>query len=438
MKLVYCTTCKGRTQHLARTLPRNLADNPRARFVVLDYCDPGELLSYLRGSHLADIESGRLAVYSMREEGSFRMAHAKNMAHRLGMLEGGELLCNLDADNYTGLGFDDYLLEHFSREPGGFMWARMVKEPEGRLPRGISGRICVTAKQFLNVGGYDERYSVWGPDDKDFHFRLERLSYSSFEIDQRFLRAIMHTDKMRFKDYSEKAAEEYNDSPTLGESENTIANQGAIGCGVVFKNFDWDNPISLNPVPTRIFGIGMHKTATTSLHHALSTLGYDSAHWKSAHWAKAIWEEMQTWGRSITLERSYALCDLPIPMLFRSLDVAYPGSKFILTLRDEAGWIDSVEKHWSRDHNQFRATWDHDPFTHRCHKLLYGHKDFNRESMLGRYRRHNAAVLEYFSGDRGRDLLIMDMDKGAGWQELCSFFARPVPAKRYPTAYANY
>ena len=39
------------------------------------------------------------------------MAHAKNMAHRLGIIEGADILCNLDADNFTGPGFASYIAE---------------------------------------------------------------------------------------------------------------------------------------------------------------------------------------------------------------------------------------------------------------------------------------------------------------------------------------
>jgi len=436
MKLAYCITCKGRTQHIAYTLPKNIADNPQAHFVLVDYHDPGELLRYLSENHKGDMESGRLSLYSTTQPGPFRMAHAKNMAHRLAIKEGATVLVNMDADNYTGPGFDDFLLNQYSRHPDGFMWARMVK---GVLPRGISGRIALTAKAFINVGGYDERYAAWGSDDKDLNMRLLRLGYKAFEIDAKYLCAVQHTDKMRFKEYRgvshlTMVNEEMSDAC---EAETTITNNGVIGCGTVFKNMDWENPMSIDPMPTRIFGIGMHKTATTSLHTALTILGVDSAHWKNAHWAKAIWEEMRVWGRSLTMERSYAVCDLPIPMLFKEFDESYPGSKFILTLRDEENWIKSVEDHWNPDLNQFRNAWNHDPFSHKCHNLLYGHKGFDRESMLARYRRHNGEVKAYF-WDRPGDLLVMDMDKGAGWKELCGFLGKPVPAVDYPRAYATY
>ena len=134
MKIVFCTTCKGRLGHLARTLPRNLVDNPHATFVVLDYGSPDGLLEWLATTAELQphIESGHLTVYSHATEGSFKMAHAKNMAHRCGIIEGADILVNLDADNFTGPGFDTWLHENMT--PRTFAWARMIP---GVLKRGI-------------------------------------------------------------------------------------------------------------------------------------------------------------------------------------------------------------------------------------------------------------------------------------------------------------
>jgi hypothetical protein len=438
--IAFCTTCKGRVQHIEQTLPKNLADNASfkdAIFIILDYNSPDHLLGYLKSFHRPDLESGRLVVYSYREPGPFHMAHAKNMAHRLGMLEGADILVNLDADNYTGADFAHYITSQFRRE-NVFLWAKMIKDGAGRLPKGISGRIAVSRHAFLNSGGYDEKYDTWSPDDKDFQTRLRRLGYSAREIRQQYLQAILHNDKMRFKEYrhAQTGMGEDQFNKEIFESDATIANYGKIGTGRVFRNFDFDTPIEIAPLPTRIFGIGMHKTATTSLDGALKILGTDSAHWETAHWAKAIFDEMNTWGRSLTLEKSYALSDLPIPLLYEKLDAAYPGSKFILTIRDEDRWIRSVRNHWSHDHNPFRAAWSTDPFTHKVHKALYGQKGFDEEIFRARYRRHNAEVMEYFK-DRPLDLLIMDMEKDTGWQELCPFLNKPIPAEDYPKAFVT-
>lgn len=429
MKIAFCTTCKGRTQHLERTLPQNLLDNQQygnCTFVVLDYNSQDHLREYVQKNHQDSLESGRLAFYSHKEPKHFKVAHAKNMAHRVGILEGADILVNLDADNYTGPGFASYIAQQFEKlHSDMFLWARMVKAGEGRTPRGINGRIVVPQKAFLNVGGYDEQFTVWSPDDKDFNLRLRRLGYKAFEIDRQFLEAILHNDKMRFQHHTTHPGHESEE--TIGDADTTVVNYGNFGCGTVYRNFS-EEPIHLTALATRIFGIGLHKTATTSLHHALQMLGFASAHWENAHWAKSIWEEMTTWGRSHTLEKHYALCDLPIPLLYEQLDKGYPGSKFILTIRDEDSWLESVRNHWSHEHNRFRASWSTDPFTHKVHKLLYGTKGFDAEVFLARYRRHNAEVLEYFK-DRPGDLLVMDNPE---WNPLCAFLGRPVPTEDYP------
>ena len=450
MNVVFCTTCKGRTQHLEKTLPKNMHDNPNAKFVLVDYGSQDHLQDWLRENQPHWEE--QLTVYSYIGYHPFKMAHAKNMAHRCAMLEGADVLVNLDADNFTGPGFVSYLDHNMTEFPGSFMWARMIKDDEGRLPRGISGRIAVSKHAFLNAGGYDEKFDTWGPDDKDFTARLKRLGYQAREINGRFLQAIMHTDKLRFREYRHAEGIEYDDMQ-LWEQDTTVVNFGKIGCGTVYRNFNFSTPIELKLLPTRIFGIGMHKTATTSLHTALLILGFDSAHWKTARWAKHIWKEMMEGGRSNTLERHYALCDLPITFLYRELDKAYPGSKFILTVRDERKWIESVRNHWDHDKNPFRKNWNDDPFTHRAHRLLYGQKGFDAELFLNRYRRHNAEVREHFK-DRPADLLVMDMDlppvRAYGplgwytpkpddaailrryWWQLCAFLDCHLPNVPYP------
>lgn len=430
--IVFCTTCKGRAPHVKLTLPRNLADNrdhEDCKFVLLDYNSPDDLAAYLKLNHWPDIVSGRLAVYSMLPgpDGPipFRMAHAKNLAHRCGLLEGADILVNLDADNYTGPGFAAYVAAQMA-ERGTYLWSRMQK---GVLARGISGRIAVTAHAFLKLGGYNEKYDTWSPDDKDFNARLQRFGYAGREIDERFLEAIPHNDKIRFREYQHAQTDQGEDFFDLSDDDTTIANFGKFGCATVYRNFDFASPIELAPLPTRVFGIGLHKTATTSLHEALTILGYDSAHWLDAHWAKAIYQEMVAMGRSPTLERHYALSDLPIGILYRELDRAYPGSKFILTVRDEAQWLDSVRRHWDPDINPFRRQWNSDPFSHALHKIVYGQKGFDADVMLERYRRHNAEVREYFAG-RSDDLLVTRA--ADGWEKICRFLGKPVPSMPYP------
>lgn len=429
-RIVFCTTCKNRTTHLQQTLPKNLADNadyPNCKFVVLDYNSQDNLISYLKSSHSSDIASGRLVVYSMPPGPNgpipFQMTHAKNLAHRLGIVEGADILVNLDADNYTCKDFANYIAEQVDENT--YLWAKMIP---GQFTRGISGRIVVTKNAFINAGGYDEKCSTWWSDDKDFNIRLGRLGYHGREIPHVYLDAVSHNDKIRFKEYPHVKTNAGEDDFDLSDFDNTIVNFGNFGCGTVHRNFDLSIPVELSHIPTRIFGIGMHKTATTSLHSAFEILGYNSAHWESAHWAKAIWMEMMSLGKSLTLEKHYALCDLPITILYKQLDQAYPGSKFVLTVRDENKWIESVRRHFKPDCNKFRKSWDTDPFSHFIHKHIYGQKNFDLDIFLARYRKHNAEVLEYFKS-RPSDLLVFNSD---GWSKLCKFLNKPIPSESYP------
>lgn len=439
-RVVFCTTCGNRLSQLRRTLPGNLRKNPRATIVVLDYGSTDGLDHYIWTQHRHDIEMGRL-VYYYHEAPHFRMAHAKNMAHRLAIHEGADILVSLDADNWAGPDFAGYVAEKFAKalddRDAIFVRSRgndvSPGRPVWRMPFGSAGRIAVSRLAFLQAGGYDEFYSGWSPDDTDFADRLTRLGYTRSGIAPRFLNLIQHDDDVRFCFFGPEGATSREESAARyslkGRGQITIANAGRIGLGTVYRNFR-PEPITIGPVPTRVFGVGMNKTATTSLAAAFRVLGFDGAHWESPRWARRIYQEMRTMGRSRTLEGYYCIGDMPVDLLFREIDAAYPGSRFILTVRDEDVWVQSIERYFARN----AAKWASDDFTDEIHRMIYGRADFHAETFVARYRRHNAEVREHFR-DRPNDLLVMDMSRGAGWAELCPFLERPIPSTPYPVEF---
>jgi hypothetical protein len=437
--IVFCTTAKGRTPHISQTLPANLRDNPKSRFVVLNYNDQDGLEGYLKANHQKDIDRGQLVVYKHPAPGPFHVSHAKNMAARLGAREGGDILVTLDADNFTGPGFEDFIVDKF-REPGivlcpdHFAIKKLPHGPE-RPHRGYAGRLAVRAQDFIKAGAYNETYDTWRGEDIDFIARIIRMGYKRRFIDNCYLNTIPHNANVRFREYPHaKQYESENEWKMAERRSDTVVNYGKFGCGTVYRNFG-NEPVELKPIPTRIFGIGLHKTATTSLHKAFQILGFDSLHWGTGE-VPAIWAELNDIGRSKTLERFYAACDLPIPLLYKQLDKLYPGSKFILTVRDEMKWLASVRRLWDKNYNPTRWMWDVYPISNRLHGALYGRTDFDPLTMLTRYCRHKAEVREYFR-DRPNDLLIMDMDAGAGWAELCGFIDIDVPSVPYPIEVAT-
>ena len=441
-QIVFTTTCKGRAAHVQDTLPRNLADNPNSRFVLLDYSSRDGLVDYLLTAHGRDIHDGRLTIYSFPTAPVFRMGHAKNMAARCAMLEGADILVTMDADNATRPGFDALVAAHLT-EPRVYLapdFPRIKSLPHGpgRPQRGYAGRLAIRRQDFLKLGGYDETFDTWRGEDIDLIARMQRIG--DFQMDiipTRYLEAIPHNSKVRFREYPHaqqyETKQEYRN---IYDRTETVVNFGQIGCGVVYRNFHYDEPIQLNPLPTRVFGIGMHKTATTSLHDAFKILGYDSFHWETNRKAFVIWQEIRNLGRSPLLERYQTFCDNPFPLVYKELDRAYPGSKFILTTRSLENWLGSVKGLYNPSVNP-HYDWDRQPWTHPIHEALYGRRDFDATTMVNRYVAHNNEVLDYFR-DRPQDLLVMRMDDGAGWPDLCQFLDAPIPREPYPRSYSLY
>jgi hypothetical protein len=429
--------------HLSRTLPQNIRDRGGngGAFVVLDYNDQDGLADYIQSEHRKDLNAGRLIYYRYKDGNGFKMAHAKNMAHRCAMLEGADILVTLDADNYTGPGFVNYVKNQFQADPALSFLApdftalpprgqRFNKENPLRLGRGFAGRMAIRAQDFIKAGGYNEIFDTWRGEDIDLIARLGRLGFKKAAMESQFLNAIAHSSKVRFREYPE--AEKFENDEIYEITENaydTVVNNGNIGCGTVYRNFV-NSPIRIQPLPTRVFGIGFQRTGTTSLHEAFQMLGFDSAHWKSAEWARSIWWEMNKWGRSRTLEKDYALCDNPIPILYEKLDKAYPGSKFILTVRDEDAWVKSAEKLWQHDSNPHRWTWDGDGFTHKMHAIIYGTVEFDEQVFRARYRRHNLDVERYFNGRA--DFMRLEIDEDTSMAGLCRFLGMPARNTKFP------
>lgn len=176
----------------------------------------------------------------------------------------------------------------------------------------------------------------------------------------------------------------------------------------------------------KIFGIGVNKTGTKSLGHALKTLGFDNNHnfdFKLIEEAKA--DDLTRIQDIINKHDSFE--DWPYPLIYKKLDELYPDAKFILTLRkDPDTWFHSLVKH-------SKLT---GPTKHR--EAIYGFSmpaQENKKAHIKYYNKHNNGVVEYFK-DRPDKLLILNfetMDHQELWTKLCAFLGiEEVPEKRFP------
>ena len=177
----------------------------------------------------------------------------------------------------------------------------------------------------------------------------------------------------------------------------------------------------------KIFCIGLSKTATSSLAEALEILGYKAVHWDDTRYVFRYSKE----GIDIDYKKfdTYdAFADTPIARIYRELDKKYPGSKFILTVRDVEKWIKSFEDQFSEG--------TEDPFAKRLHMDLYGTSSYDYDKCTTAFKSHTQNAIEYFK-NRQQDLLIMDITKGDGWNKLCPFLNRPIPNISFPKRYTK-
>ncbi|PSL49480.1 glycosyltransferase involved in cell wall biosynthesis [Chitinophaga niastensis] len=198
-RISFCTVCMNRTMHLKETLHRNILDNigyDNIEFVLLDYNSKDDLYDWAQKELQPYIDEGRLTYFHTKDPQFFHMSHSKNMALRLAT---GDILCSIDADNYTGEGFATYINEIFNKEEHVFMAPPPIGP--GRKWWDVQGRVCVRRDDFYALRGYDERVIDYGYEDKDFKSRLESTGRRRVIIkDQAFLRAITHDDSLRIAD----------------------------------------------------------------------------------------------------------------------------------------------------------------------------------------------------------------------------------------------
>ena len=171
---------------------------------------------------------------------------------------------------------------------------------------------------------------------------------------------------------------------------------------------------------TKLFGIGLQRTGTTSLHHALLALG-----WRSAPDSIALFYDI-----SAPLRNEYdAFFDNPIPLLYPKLDKLCPDSKFILTTRPLSDWLRSAE--WLYKVGIPQLSPELQRAAAEIHTAFYGIAHFDSAHFEAFWQSYHTDVRHYFK-NREADLLTINITDDLGWQPLCSFLGVDIPAIPFP------
>jgi len=183
-------------------------------------------------------------------------------------------------------------------------------------------------------------------------------------------------------------------------------------------------PTHSSPKRRKVFGIGWAKTGTTTLGRCLQILGY-AHHSQDLSLVPRLMRG--EWARVMEIAEAHeSFEDWPWPVIYRELDRAFPGSRFILTSREPGDWLESYRAMLAKE-----GTASED--MNRIRNWLYGlpFPDITDAGLLSRFDRHREEVLTYFA-DRPKDLLVVDWARGDGWQVLCQFLDSPTPEMPFP------
>jgi len=168
----------------------------------------------------------------------------------------------------------------------------------------------------------------------------------------------------------------------------------------------------------KIFGLGFHKTGTKTLKYTLEALGYNVC---GPRQDLLDTIKQKKYRAVFKVVKDYdAFQDSPWPFLYKTLDKKFPDSKFILTIRNEDKWIKSIVNHFDIESNDMR-------------KWIYGigYPLGNEEHYIKVYKKHIADVMEYFKS-RPKDLLVIDLTDGEGWERICPFLEKQYPEEDFP------
>lgn len=188
----------------------------------------------------------------------------------------------------------------------------------------------------------------------------------------------------------------------------------------------------------KVFGIGLSRTGTTSLAHALRKLGYSTAHWKVR-------------GKIIGIEELCefdAVTDTPASCRFEQLYRAFPESKFIYTTRDLKSWIESIKNHHGyevprsaptdshlRKINKIKSSTEKNHTYRNLLESIYTYQSLygRHESWEEAYNSHDENVRNFFKDRNENRLLELNViEKRSPYSKLCQFLDVEKPKGSFP------
>lgn len=186
----------------------------------------------------------------------------------------------------------------------------------------------------------------------------------------------------------------------------------------------------------KVFCIGYNKTGTTSLEQVFQDFGYRTGKQADAElliddWARRDFRRIVEYCKTAD-----AFQDVPFSLDFtyQILDHAFPGSKFILTVRNSADeWYSSLVWFHSkimglpyappRVNDVKNFAYRHPGWLWKVQQYIFGVDEetlYDEKIYKEHYVNHNRQVIEYFKYRR-EDMLVLNLTDPSSIQSLCTF-----------------
>lgn len=222
MLISFCIPCMNRTYDLKKTMPYLIAvakKSPPVEVVIVDYNSQDDLEEYI--TSIKQQEPDFLLTYRKytgRE--MYHMAHARNLSV---LAASGEYIVIFSTDLFPNEGFIPHVREVIAETGAEWLYTGLR----------FLGVIVIKKSEFMAAGGYDERFELYGPEDKELNARLARRGLKSVGYPENLLGIFDTPDNERVKNYRFKMKKRHMSAimrPYYEQSisEGTlIANQGA-------------------------------------------------------------------------------------------------------------------------------------------------------------------------------------------------------------------
>jgi hypothetical protein len=181
-------------------------------------------------------------------------------------------------------------------------------------------------------------------------------------------------------------------------------------------------------VDRKVFGIGLSRTGTHSLTNALNRMGFDAIHWSNPFTRDLIGTDDFLCFDAFT--------DISISYRFEELFDRFPNASFVYTHRNRSDWTKSISRHYADQRKIFNPFELHNENQSERYAgrlgAIEGALYAPYASWSDAYLAFDERVRSFFSGERKKRLLEIDVTQGERWSKLSAFLGSEAPKTAFP------